>query len=119
MTSYTYSDLRENEIRLLRLLPSNGNFADDICIVLDHAPLFSRDMQSQWQARLRSRIKLREQLPDGWRVNTSFSQATVCNTNTQMQLSMQDFMKSPSEIPETTRSLTTGRFRTFGVHQMT
>jgi hypothetical protein len=68
MTSYTYSDLRENEIRLLRLLPANGNFADDICIVLDHAPLFPRDIQSQWQARLHSKMKLREQLPDGWEV---------------------------------------------------
>ncbi|CAN9308419.1 unnamed protein product [Alternaria alternata] len=68
MTSYTYSDLRENEIRLLRLLPANGNFTDDICIVLDHAQLFPRDVQSQWQARLQSRIKLREQLPDGWKV---------------------------------------------------
>jgi hypothetical protein len=66
MTSYTYSDLRENEIRLLRLLPANGNFTDDICIILDHAPLFPRNMQ--WQARLCSKVKLREQLPDGWEV---------------------------------------------------
>jgi hypothetical protein len=71
MTSYTYSDLRENEIRLLRLLPANGNFTDDICIVLDHAPLFPRDMQSQRQARLHSKMKLREQLPDGWEVFTN------------------------------------------------
>jgi hypothetical protein len=71
MTSYTYSDLRENEIRLLRLLPANGNSTDGICIVLDHAPLFPRDMQSQSQARLRSKIKLREQLPDDWRVFTN------------------------------------------------
>lgn len=71
MASYTYSDLRENEIRLLRLLPANDNFTDDICIVLDHAPLFPRDMQLQWQARIRSRVKLREQLPDGWEVFTN------------------------------------------------
>jgi hypothetical protein len=68
MASYTYSDLRENEIRLLRLLPANGNFTEDICIVLEHAPLFSRDMESQWQARLHSKTKLREQLPEGWEV---------------------------------------------------
>ncbi|CAN9120995.1 unnamed protein product [Alternaria alternata] len=68
MASYTYSDLREDEIRLLRLLPANGNFTEDICIVLEHAPLFTRDMQSQWQARLHSKTKLREQLPDGWGV---------------------------------------------------
>ncbi|RYN54306.1 hypothetical protein AA0118_g9272 [Alternaria tenuissima] len=71
MASYTYSDLCENEIRLLRLLPANGNFTDDICIVLEHAPLFSRDMQSQGQARLHSKIKLREQLPEGWEVFTN------------------------------------------------
>ncbi|CAN9214094.1 unnamed protein product [Alternaria alternata] len=68
MTSYTYTDLREDEIRLLRLLPANGNFTDDICIILDHAPLIPRDMQSRWQTRLYSKIKLTEQLPNGWRV---------------------------------------------------
>ena len=71
MAFCTYSDLRENEIRLLRLLPANGNIADDICIILDHTPLFPQDMQSRWQARLQSKIKLREQLPDGWEVFTN------------------------------------------------
>ena len=32
---------------------------------------------------------------------------------------MQDFMKRPLEVLETTRSLIKRRFRTFGVHQMT
>jgi hypothetical protein len=66
MSTDTYSDLCEKEIRLLRLLPVNEGLTDDICIVLYHACLSPRNVQSQWQARLRSKIELREHLPDGW-----------------------------------------------------
>ncbi|KAN0113200.1 HET domain containing protein [Hyaloscypha variabilis] len=66
MASYSYADLEKDEIRLIRLLP--GNFNDNICFVIEHAPLVPKKPQSRSQSQAHSKLELGEPLPDGWKV---------------------------------------------------